>query len=133
MMMPFAFDDPANSGIQEVRKRGYFICQAAFESLLRRQRLAVQNYLQRPGQADESRQARRAAPGGEQADLCFGQAEKGDAVGSGNTIVTGKAQLEAAAERRAVNGCDGWEWKGRDAVHHGLAALDQAADMFHRF
>ena len=66
-------------------------------------RLALQQQLHRILRRHDARHALGAAGAGEQPDLDFRQAEPGLRVVRGDAVVAGQRQLEAAAEREAVD------------------------------
>ena len=77
----------------------------ARERVLRRDRIARQDHRQRLLDADQARQALRAARAGDEAELDLGQAEP--RAGRGDAEMAAQRQLEPAAERRAVHRRDG--------------------------
>ena len=79
--------------------------QARRERVLRRDRIAGQDHRQRLLDADEPRQALRAARARDQAELDLGQAEP--RAGRRDAEMAAQRELEPAAERRAVHRRDG--------------------------
>jgi len=77
------------------------------------------------GQADQARQALRAAGAGQEAELHLGQAELRLARGRGHAVVAGQRDLQAAAEAAAVDGGDHRLREGLQAVHDRLASARQ--------
>ena len=69
--------------------------------LLDRRRVAGDDELQRPFRPDQARQALRAAGARQEAELDLGQADAG--AGRGDAVMAAERELEAAAERRAVD------------------------------
>ena len=80
--------------------RSDLVDDAVGKRFRRSDRLAGDDHLQRLLGADKARQALRAASTRQQAELHFGQADA--RFRRGNPIVAGERQLEAAAERGAV-------------------------------
>ena len=115
--------------IDEVFARDDVVDHAAFERGLRGEGLADENDVERPGHADEPRQSRRAAPGGEDAELRFGQADLGGLVGRSNAGVAGQADFVTAADARAMNRGDGRYRQGAEPVEEGLAEFDEIAEV----
>ena len=77
--------------------------------------LARDDHVQRRLQADQPRQALRAARAGQQAQLHLGQAERG--VGQGHAVVAAQGQFQPAAQAHAGDG-----------GHHGLGGAVERAD-----
>ncbi len=78
--------------------------------------------------ADQARDALRTATARQQADLDLGLADLGLRVGRGDAVVRGEADLEAAAQRRAVD-------RGHDRLTAGLLPakhLLELAELFHQ-
>ena len=78
--------------------------------------------------ADQARDALRAAAARQQADLDLGLADLGLGVGRGDAVVAGEADLEAAAQRGAVD-------RGHDRLAAGLLAAEhllQLAELVHQ-
>ena len=65
--------------------------------------LALEQELQRVARLHHARDALRAAGAGKQPDLHLGQADARLRIVGGDAMVAGEAQLEAAAERHAVD------------------------------
>ena len=78
--------------------------EARLQRLGRRQVGALRHELQRGLDADQSRQALRAAAARQQADLDLRQTEHGLRVVGRDAIMAREADLESAAERGAVDG-----------------------------
>ena len=66
--------------------------------------------------ADQARQPLRAAGAGQQPQLDFGQTHAG--IGTGHPVVATERDLEAAAQRRAVDGCNHRFGAGFQGRHH---------------
>jgi hypothetical protein len=91
--------------------------EAAVLQLLRRPRLAAGHQGMGGGQADQPRQPLGAARAGDQAQRDLGQAHA--CAGPPHAGVTGQRQLQAAAERHAVDGRDHRLGAGLDPFEHG--------------
>jgi hypothetical protein len=91
-----------------------FVDQAEFPALLARDRVAGHHHVQRALDADQPRQALRAAGAGQNAELHFGQRQ--ERAGRRAPVVAGHRQFQATAHRRA-----GQRRKDRlgDGVHVG--------------
>ena len=76
------------------------IDDAVLLQLLDRRRGAGEDELERPFRPDEARQALRAAGAGQETELDLGQADAG--AGRRDAVMAAERELEAAAERRAV-------------------------------
>ena len=72
--------------------------------------------------ADQARDALRAAGARQQADLDLGLADLGARVGRGDAVVGGQADLEAAAQGRAVD-------RRHDRLAAGLLAAEQLLEL----
>ena len=81
---------------------------------------AFEQERQRLRHADQARHALRAAAARQQADLDLGQADEGLRVVGHDAVMAGEAQLEAAAEREAVD-------RGDERLAAGLDPAQQAA------
>ena len=79
-----------------------FLDQPVLERLLRADRIAADDHLDREFRTDRARQALGAAGARQQAEFDLGQAEP--CVLGRDAEMAGERDLEAAAERRAVNG-----------------------------
>ena len=98
------------------------VTDAGLHGLFRRQRRPLKDERQSRLRADETRQALRTATTGEEADLRFGKADLRFRLVGDDTVVTGERDLEAAAERRAVD-------RGGDRLAAGLEAAEQHVEL----
>ena len=90
------------------RSSGGTIASMSFIALARSTLMlvALEQELQRVGGRQHARDARGAAGAGKQPDLDFRQAEARLRILRGDAVVAGERELEAAAERGAVDGGD---------------------------
>ena len=92
--------------------------------------LAGEDHFQRLRQADEARQPDGAAPGGQDADLHFRQAELGGTVVAGDAPVTSEGQLQPTAHAQPLNRCRTGHAQVGDPPERMVAAVDDAAEAF---
>ena len=108
------------------------IHHAELECLFGDDCFACENDVERLGQADEAREPRAAAPRGEDAELNFRQSELRGLVGCGVAEVAREADLEAAAQGRAVNRGGSRQRERGEPAEDALAKLDDVAQRVHR-
>ena len=107
---PALGDDPAGKGDCRLGQvaRGDLVDDAVGQRLRRPDRLAGDDHPQRLFRADQARQALGPAGAGQQAELDLGQAHPRRR--RGDPEMAGERQLEAAAQRRAVQRRDHRLW-----------------------
>jgi len=97
-----AFDDPVED--------------AVLHSLRRFHRIAGDDHLQRPFDANQARQALGAAGTGQQADLHFRQADLG--IDQGDAVMAGERHFQTAAQGGAVDHGDARLARGLDGLDY---------------
>ena len=107
--------DPVLGGLDEIGGRHHGIDELHRLGAVEPELVALEQELQRVGGRHHARDALGAAGAGKQADLDLGQADAGLVVVGGDALVAGEAELEAAAERGAVDGGDERLAAGLDA------------------
>ena len=107
---------------QQLARRHDLMDQSHALGGLDRQVLALEQDRRGVHHADQARDALRAAGARQQADLDLGLADPGPRVGGGDAVVGGEADLEAAAQRRAVDRRD-------DRLAAGLLAAEQLLQL----
>ena len=110
--------DPVLCGLDHVGGRHDGVDQVQRLGLGEIDRLALQQQLHRILRRHDARHALGAAGAGEQADLDFGEAEPGLGIFGGDAVMAGQRQLEAAAERQAVDRGGPRLARGLDIAEH---------------
>ncbi len=123
--------NPRLGGRDELLARGDdLVDDADLLGLRRLQALALQQQLhQRVDDADHAHAAHDAAGAGEQAELHLGEADDRAWVVDDHAVVRGQADLQAAAERRAVDGGDDRLAQGLQAAQQRLALAHELRDL----
>ena len=87
-----------------------------------------QHQVHRRRRADQARQARAAAPAGEDAELGLGQADAGGGIVAGHAVAAGQRDLGAAAHAEAVDRGHRRARQFGQLLERGLAAADRVVD-----
>ena len=132
MRLAASLGDLCQSDGEQALVRHEVVHHAELEGLLRDNRFASENEVERLGQTDETREPRAAAPRRQDAELHFGQTELRSLVRRGEAEVAGEADLEAAAQARTVNRGSGRQRKRGEPAEDALAELNHLAQCVHR-
>ena len=76
---------------------------AQFQRLLRADRFALQQHGKRRRNADQARQALRAAAAGQQAHFAFRQAKLNGGIIGAHPVMAAQRNFKPAAQRRAID------------------------------
>ncbi len=106
-----------------------FVNHADAHGLFGGQRLAGEKKREGFGEADRTRQAGGPAPGGDDAELYFGEANVDRALFNGDAIGAGERELVAAAEAVSIDGGGGGHGEGGDAAEYFLAVGEELGDL----
>ena len=106
--------------------RHQLVHQAEAQRLVRAYRFSGQHHFHRRAHADQAHAAHRAAESGMDTELHLRKAERHPLVIDGDAVAAGEGELEAAAQREAVNRRDGGAAERLEAVEHLLAGVNQA-------
>ena len=110
--------DPVLRGLDHVGGRHDGVNQVQRLGLVELDRLALEQELHRVLRLHDARHALGAAGAGEQADLDFGQTKPRLRIVGGDAVMAGQRQLEAAAEREAIDRGGPRLARGLDVAEH---------------
>ncbi len=117
------FEQPLAGEAGEFGGGRHRVHHAELQGLRRLQRLAAEQDGTSLLDADQARQALRAACAGQQAEVHFGQADAG--VLRQHTVVAGQRHFEAAAQGQAVDGTGHWFAAGLQPAQQTAQILAQ--------
>ena len=93
--------------VEQLFARNYFIDETELQRLRRAIKFAFQDHLGRRVGADQSRQARRSAPGGNETERRFRQPDLRRRIIGRDSVIAGQRDLVAATRAGAVDRSDG--------------------------
>ena len=106
--------DPRLGRLHQIAGRHHLVDELHGLGAIGRDLVALEQELQRIGRRQDARHPLRAAGAGKQADFDFRQPDAGLVVVGGDAVMAGQRQLEAAADRDAVDRRNPWLAAGLD-------------------